>query len=203
MQSDKGGALARPKSSKNESLAGWHGTWIVLELTKAAGELTGRTCAMNTRSRINAVWLPPGLLVSASVIAQAPAIGQPPVATPGAEGPAPFYDPAQLPSFSGKVQQFTLSPRGEIDGVLLTDGTVLHLPPEAAANMRSLLQPGRAIVAQGDELSNPIGRVLEVRALGSSRADLTPIDGPPPPGPRGRPGGLRSDAPPPPPPGAG
>jgi hypothetical protein len=259
---------------------------------------------VNTRSKLNAAWLPLGLLVSASVVAQAPAVGQPPVAPRDAEGPAPFYDPAQLPSFNGKVQQFTLSPRGEIDGlilsdgtevktpphlstsiayaikpgdavtihglraaaipllqatsitdhtsgrtivdagpgprpegprqisrtdaagvvevqgairmslhgargeingILLADGTVLRLPPDAASNMGSLLQPGRVIVAQGDELSNPIGRVLEVRAIGSSRTDLTPIDSPPPPGPRGRPWGPRPDAPSPPPspPGAG
>jgi hypothetical protein len=74
---------------------------------------------MNTRSELNAVWLPLGLLVSASAVAQAPAVGQPPVVPRDAEGPAPFYDPAQLPSFNGKVQQFTLSPRGEIDGLIL------------------------------------------------------------------------------------
>ena len=257
---------------------------------------------MNNRSRLNSIWLPLGLLVSASAVAQAPAVEQPPAATRNAEGPAPFYDPAQLPSFNGKVQQFTLSPRGEIDGlilsdgtevktppqlstsiaytirpgdtvtihglraaaipllqatsiadrtsgrtivdvgrgtgpdgprplsgtdasgmaevrgavrmslhgargeingVLLADGTVLRLPPEAASNMGSLLQPGRVVVAQGNELSNPIGRVFAVRAIGSSRTHLTPVDAPQPPGPRVRPGGARSDAPPPPPPGAG
>jgi len=257
---------------------------------------------MNTRSRLNAAWLPLGLLVSASVVTQAPAVGQPPVDPRDVEGRAPFYDPAQLPSFSGKVQQFTISPRGEIDGLILSDGTevktpphlstsiayaikpgdavtihglraaavpllratsitdrtsgqtivdvgpgpgpegrrpisgtdatgmaevrgairmslhgargeingvlladatVLRLPPDAASNMSSLLQPGRSIVARGNELSNPIGRVLEVRAIGSSGTDLTPIDSPPPPGPRGRPRGPRPDAPPPSPPGAG
>jgi len=35
----------------------------------------------------------------------------------------PTYDPAQLPTVKGKVAQFTLGPRGDIDGLLLADGT--------------------------------------------------------------------------------
>ena len=84
---------------------------------------------MNNRSRLNSIWLPLGLLVSASAVAQAPAVEQPPVATRDAHGSAPFYDPAQLPSFDGKVQQFTLTPRGEIDGLILSDGTEVKTPP--------------------------------------------------------------------------
>src|SRR5581483_3913143 len=103
----------------------------------------------------------------------------------------------------GAIRMSLHGARGEINGVLLADATVLRLPPDAASNMSSLLQPGRSIVARGNELSNPIGRVLEVRAIGSSGTDLTPIDSPPPPGPRGRPRGPRPDAPPPSPPGAG
>jgi hypothetical protein len=255
---------------------------------------------MNIRSKLNAVWLPLGLLVSAGAFAQASAVGNAPVVPRDAAAPTPFYDPAQLPSFNGKVQQFTISPRGEIDGlilsdgtevktpphlstsiayaikpgdtvtihglraaaiplleaasitdhtsgrtvvdsglgpgsdcprqvpgndangtvevqgairmslhgargeingVLLDDGTVLRLPPDAASNMSALLQSGKSVVAQGDELSNPIGRVLEVRSIGSSRTDLMVIDEPPSPQPRA-PRGPRPNAPPP-PPGAG
>jgi hypothetical protein len=75
----------------------------------------------------------------------------------------------------GSIRMSLHGARGEINGVLLADGTVLRLPPEAVSNMGSLLQPGRVVVAQGDELSNPIGRVVEVRAIGSSHTDLTPI----------------------------
>jgi hypothetical protein len=253
-----------------------------------------RAFAMNNQSRVGPVYLSLALLISATAIAQAPTAGRPLVTRPDANASAPFYDPAQLPSFNGKVQQFTLSPRGEIDGfvltdgtevktpphlsssiayairlgdavtihglraaaipllqatsitdhasgrtiidtgpgpgpeaamvevhgsirmslhgargeingVLLTDGTVLRLPPDAAINMDTVLQPGRSVVAQGDEVLNPIGKVLEVRAIGASRAELMPVDPPSPPGPRdrNRPPPPRPDAPPPPPPGAG
>jgi hypothetical protein len=104
----------------------------------------------------------------------------------------------------GAIRMSLHGAAGEINGVLLTDGTVLRLPPETASSLGSLLQPGRAVVAQGDELTNTIGRVLEVRAIGSSRTDLTSLDAPPPPGPRAAARGPRPDAPPPPPPpGAG
>jgi len=252
---------------------------------------------VNIGSKLNVVWLPLGLLGSASAVAQAPAGGNPPAVSRDAAAPAPFYDPAQLPSFTGKVQQFTLTPggeidglilsdgtevktpphlstsiayaikpgdtviihglraaaiplvqatsltdqtsgrtivdggpgqgsqgsrqlfgsdrtgmvqvqgairmslhgvRGEINGVLLTDGTVLRLPSNAVSNMGSLLQPGKTVVAQGDELSSPIGRMLEVRAIGSSGTDLTLVDGPAPPGPGRGERGPRPNAPPPP-----
>jgi len=122
----------------------------------------------------------------------------------GRDGPRPLYGTrvSGMAEAHGAIRMSLHGARGEINGVLLADGTVLRLPPEAAANRGSLLQPGKVVVARGDERSNPIGRVLEVRAFGSSRSDLTPIDAPQPPGPRGQPG-ARPDTPPPPPPGAG
>ena len=235
-------------------------------------------------------WLALTLLVSARSGAQ--------VAAPEVTAPAPAYDPAQLPSFRGKVQQYTLSPRGEIDGlilsdgtevktpphlstsiayavkpgdevtihglraaalplwqatsiadhasgrtivdpgpdvgpgphgapraevdglktlqgsirmslhgargevngVLLTDGTVLRLPPQVALNLTALLQPGRVVVARGDELSNPMGHTLEVRAIGTSRDNLSPVDTPPPPSELRGPRGSQPPRPPEPPP---
>ncbi len=233
---------------------------------------------MSHTSALKASWLPLGLLVSTAAVSQASAAGPPRAAPPDVVIAAPLFDPAQLPSFSGKVQQFTLSSRGEIDGlilsdgtevktpphlstsiayaikpgdsvtihglhaaampllqatsitdhasgrtiidtesgpgpagprrlsvaeaadlvevqgsirmslhgargeingVLLTDGTVLRLPPDVASSMDTFLQPGRNVVAQGEDVSNPIGRVLEVRAIGASRAALLPIEGPP------------------------
>jgi hypothetical protein len=41
----------------------------------------------------------------------------------------------------GSVRMRLHGARGEINGVLLTDGTILRLPPDAAANMETLLQP--------------------------------------------------------------
>jgi hypothetical protein len=121
---------------------------------------------------------------------------------PGPEGNAPGADVAGMREVQGSIRMSLHGARGEINGALLTDGTVLRLPPDAAMSMTALLQPGRNVVAQGDEVLSPIGKVLDVRAIGPSRANLTPIDDAPPPGPRGRlrpPIPAPDRAPPPPP----
>jgi hypothetical protein len=124
---------------------------------------------------------------------------------PGPGGPASLTNPAGVAEIQGSIRMNLHGARGEINGVLLTDGTVLRWPPNAAVNLSALLQPGRLVVAQGEEVSNPIGKVLEVRSMGASRGSLTPIDDPLPPGPpgRARPPLPGRDAPPPPPPPAG
>ena len=48
----------------------------------------------------------------------------------GQTGPA--YDPQQLPALQGKVAQYSLTPRGDVDGLILDDGTIVRLPPEEA-----------------------------------------------------------------------
>lgn len=121
---------------------------------------------------------------------------------PGPQGPASALNPAGMTEVQGAIRMSLHGARGEINGVLLTDGTVLRLPPDAAINTPELLQPGRTVVAQGDEVTSPIGKVIEVRAIGTSRGNLTPIDDAPPLGPRGRvrPRLPGPGAPPPPPP---
>jgi hypothetical protein len=86
----------------------------------------------------------------------------------------------------GSVRMTLHGARGEINGVLLTDGTVLRLEPNAAVNLSTLLQPGNAVVAEGDEWLNTVGKVLDVRAMGTSQSNLVPINDAPPTGPRGR-----------------
>ncbi len=78
---------------------------------------------------------------------------------PGGRPPAANAAQPRLAEAQGPIRMSLHGPRGEINGVLLTDGTVLRLPPDAAVNLATLLQPGRTVIAQGDEVSNPIGKV--------------------------------------------
>jgi hypothetical protein len=117
---------------------------------------------------------------------------------PGGRPPAPGIGEPRLADAQGTIRMSVHGPRGEINGVLLTDGTVLRLPPDAALNLTSVLQPGRTVFAQGDGVSNAIGKVLEVREIGPSRDALSPVEIAPPPGPRG-PGRRLREGPPPPP----
>lgn len=68
---------------------------------------------------------------------------------------------------AGRVLRVTSAPRGEPDGVLLTDGTVIKLTPAAAAQFTSLLQPGTTIAAQGYGTRNRYGESLQATAFGT------------------------------------
>ena len=88
-------------------------------------------------------------------------------------------------------------------GLLIPVSAVAQVPsieqpqsgPPGQRAAAAFYDPARLPGFSGNELSSPIGRVLEVRALGPSRTDLTPVDGPRPPVARGRPGAARPDVP--------
>jgi hypothetical protein len=109
-----------------------------------------------------------------------PAPWQPPFA----RGPA--YDLQQLPEIRGIVQRFTLTPRGELDGFLLADGTQVHLPPHLTTELAAAVRPGDPVTVRGYRSpSVPLVAAVEVT---DSATNQTVIDqGPPPPGSRSPP----------------
>ncbi len=114
--------------------------------------------------------------------------------------PEPAADETVL---NGRIAALLHGRRGEVNGALLDDGTVLRLPPHEAARLSATLRAGQTVSLRGGVAKGPLGTVVEVRALGTSPDTLVEVGGPPPRprGPRGEagpPGGP--DAPPPPPP---
>ena len=88
------------------------------------------------------------LALSASALAQNPP--QPPaVNRRRPPGQAPLYDPQQLPAQRGQVQQFTLTPRGDIDGLILTDGTEVKTPPHLSTQIAYAIKPGDTVTIHG------------------------------------------------------
>ncbi|HEX3350223.1 MAG TPA: OB-fold nucleic acid binding domain-containing protein [Acetobacteraceae bacterium] len=61
----------------------------------------------------------------------------------------PTYDPAQLPAVQGKVAQYTLTPRGDVDGFMLDDGTQVHVPPFLSDQLVFAARPGDAVTIHG------------------------------------------------------
>jgi len=120
---------------------------------------------------------------------------------PGGPGPAgmrplPGGPAAGPPSeVSGKVLAVLHGPRGEANGAMLEDGTVLRLPPPAAARLGARRAPGQTVAAQGPGIANDLGRMVDVRTIGASRDQMTPIQ--PPRGPGGPGGDARRPPPPP------
>jgi hypothetical protein len=123
----------------------------------------------------------------------------------GAGGPPGPRDAQQALSAMGRIKAQLHGPRGELNGALLEDGTIVRLPPPDAERLASTLAPGAAITVQGDGFGGPLGRVIEARSIGPDGAHLTQVATSPPPGHRPPPGGPgmapppRADAPPPPP----
>jgi hypothetical protein len=81
----------------------------------------------------------------------------PPPLPPGQPAPG-----AQQATVQGRVLQVLHGPRGDMNGAFLDDGTILKLPPPAAWQASSVLQPGLSVTAQGWALSNSYGRVIDV-----------------------------------------
>ncbi|WP_035512869.1 hypothetical protein [Paraburkholderia nodosa] len=66
----------------------------------------------------------------------------------------------------GTILQVTTAPRGEPDGVLLRDGTVIKLTPPAAQQFIDLLKPGIEVAAAGYGTRNQYGEALQATLFG-------------------------------------
>jgi hypothetical protein len=120
------------------------------------------------------------LALSADALAQNPP-QPPPNQPPPAAGQAPLYDPQQLPAQRGQVQQFTLTPRGDIDGLILTDGTEVKTPPHLSTQIAYAIRPGDTVTIHGLHAAVlPLARAVSIADDATGR---TVIDnGPPGPG---------------------
>ena len=132
---------------------------------------------------------------------------------PPAGPPRPRAADLQPLSESGRIKADLYGPRGDLDGVLLDDGTQIHLTPPEAERLQAQLAPGATIAANGRGYAGPLGRSIGATEIGPDPAHLVALVLPPPPpsgpgpgpGAPGAPGGPDApdapDAPPPPPPG--
>jgi hypothetical protein len=62
---------------------------------------------------------------------------------------AATYDPNQLPAIKGTVSEHSLAPRGDVDGLILADGTEVHLPPHLGTQLVYAVKPGDAVTIRG------------------------------------------------------
>jgi hypothetical protein len=81
----------------------------------------------------------------------------------------------------GAVKAPLYGPRGEVNGVLLAEGTVVHLPPPEAQRLAEMLAVGKFLVVRGEGYAGPLGRALDARQIGPDAAHLVAVAGPRPP----------------------
>lgn len=72
----------------------------------------------------------------------------------------------------GRVDTVLTGPRGEANGVILADGSIVRFPPES---LRQSVQPGAPFAASGLGTRNAIGTSLEAVSLGTSLSALQPL----------------------------
>jgi hypothetical protein len=60
-----------------------------------------------------------------------------------------WFDPTQLPAFTGTVERYLLNPRGETDALLFREGPQIVFPPDVAEAVRHAAPPGRPIIVWG------------------------------------------------------
>ena len=129
---------------------------------------------------IRLVWI----ATATSIASASAALAQAPVSSPTPPGAL------QLPETRGTVERFTLTPIGELDGVILADGTEVHLPPHLTAQLASAVRLGDTVTVQG-YWSAYVPLIVAASITDAATGQTVVDSGPPPPGSR----------PPPPPPG--
>ena len=80
--------------------------------------------------------------------------------------------------------QYSLTPRGDVDGLILTDGTEVHLPPHLGTQLVFAVRPGDDVTIHGLRArAIPMVQAMSVSndATGSTVTDNGPGD---PRGPR-------------------
>ncbi len=72
----------------------------------------------------------------------------------------------------GRVESVLTGPRGEVNGVILSDGSIVRFPPES---LRLSVQTGAPFAASGLGTRNAFGTALEALALGTTLTTLQPL----------------------------
>ncbi|MBX9700447.1 MAG: hypothetical protein K2X74_13490 [Acetobacteraceae bacterium] len=60
-----------------------------------------------------------------------------------------WFDPTQLPSFTGTVERYLLNPQGQTDALLFREGPQIVFPPDMAEALRQASPPGRPLIVWG------------------------------------------------------
>ena len=118
--------------------------------------------------------------------------------TDSGPGGAPGPDAnRQAMNDTGRVKAPLHGPRGDVNGALLEDGTIIRLPPPEAVRLASTLTVGAPLSVQGLGTEGPLGKVIEARAIGPDASHLQQVAVPPKPPGHHPPGGPGAEPPPP------
>src|SRR6202163_2544703 len=95
--------------------------------------------------------------------------------------PVNSRDAEQLPETKGTVRQYTLTPRGDVDGFILTDGTEVKVPKHLSAQLVYAVRPGDAVTVRG--LKAKALPLVDAASVTNDKSGATVVDNGPPDGP--------------------
>jgi hypothetical protein len=89
--------------------------------------------------------------------------------------PGPGQEARQPLSANGSIKVLTHAARGEIDGAILDNGTIVHFPPPVGMQYANLFQVGAPLAVVGYGTVNSYGRSLEATSIGPSADHLQSV----------------------------
>jgi len=120
----------------------------------------------------------PGGLAPLAGAPPAPIQPGPPI-PPGPPAPQPLA-PTGTPAATGSVQLYLLNPDGEVDGLLLADGTVVKFPPHLSSMLTAAVTPGANVSVAGfPGASTPYGHAVHALSITNTATGQTVVDQPP------------------------
>jgi hypothetical protein len=95
--------------------------------------------------------------------------------------PAPAGNPeqTQMPEIKGNVAQYSLTPRGDVDGLILTDGTEVNLPPHASTQIVFAVHPDAVTIRRLKTGPGPAATAVAVTNDATGKVVDTGPPGPP------------------------
>ena len=113
-----------------------------------------------------------GLLAVLAVAASAGGGARAQTAAGRRSEPDLWFDPTQLPSFTGTVERYLPNPRGEVDGLIFKEGPQVVFPPDVADAVRRDAPTGKSVIIWGIRARR--APVITMLAFAPS-SDATPV----------------------------
>jgi len=127
-------------------------------------------------SKTPAAFAAAGLMAATLAFAQTPPPPPAPPLPPGAQATT-----ASAQTLSGTLRQWLINPNGEVDGLLLDDGTQVSFPPHLSAQLTQAVKPKDSLRITGWRGPGDAG-AFRAMSIASSTSGRSVADQPPEPG---------------------
>jgi hypothetical protein len=85
-----------------------------------------------------------------------------------AQPPSP--NPQTVETLNGTVRQYLMNPDGEVDGLLLVDGSQVNFPPHMSTDLTSAIKPKDTVSVQGQHENAYVFRAFAIANTGTGKS---------------------------------